>query len=563
MTARRQLVVAPLLAGLLAACRPPAPVEASTLAGEVTRGELGAMLDGYLRRAESLGFSGTVLVERGGEVVLHRGYGWADRSGRVPCGVDTVYDVGSVTKVLVASLVLTLAADGKLRLDDPITRFFPEVPADKRAITVHELLTHTSGLGNTYAAETAPDLDTARARILAQPLGRSPGSGWAYSNDGFALLRQLVARAGGEPFERQLRRRLLDRAGMKRTGFRDDASRWAPEALAHGYNVQSDHGVPTGGRDDGHKQSLLSTAADLYRLELARRRGLLPPNADELMTRPYAMVQDGVAQGYAWMLRDTAGGRAISHGGNDTPAGFAAELRRYPEAGVLLVILANSMWDDVPFLRGVRDGLEALLFGGRAQLPPAVLPMDDVDRRPFLGAYRLPTGGRLVITSEPSSLVLGAEGQDAVDALLAPEDGSGDERRQLGERSAALLAEARAGRGPQELRDVLAQLGPIGGVVPLGALASAAGTSAAYFRLQLERGQQTVRLVWTDDGELGLILTGTPRPVLPLVRVGADRLLAQSFFLQRGTLVRPRRGAGNAVVALELGGGALVATRVP
>ena len=98
----------------------------------------------YLARAQQLGFSGAVLVAAGDEVLLERGYGWADRAAGVPVEAGTAFGIGSVTKQFTAAAILRLQEQGRLRVGDSIGRFFPDVPADKRAITLHHLLTQSA-----------------------------------------------------------------------------------------------------------------------------------------------------------------------------------------------------------------------------------------------------------------------------------------------------------------------------------------------------------------------------------------------------------------------------------
>src|SRR5580765_4245601 len=99
-------------------------------------------LDRWLVSAD---FRGNVLVAKGGAVVLRRGYGMADREGGVPYDADTVFSIGSITKQFTAAAILKLEMQGKLHVDDAIGKYLPGVPEDKRAITLHQLLTHTSG----------------------------------------------------------------------------------------------------------------------------------------------------------------------------------------------------------------------------------------------------------------------------------------------------------------------------------------------------------------------------------------------------------------------------------
>src|ERR1043166_9908102 len=114
-----------------------------------------ATLDHYFARAAAPGFSGSVLVARGNAVVFRKGYGLADRRAHVAATPETAYNIASLDKQFIAAAILKLEESGKLRTGDRLTRFFDLVPDDKKTITLHQLLSHTSGLRNDYWDEHA------------------------------------------------------------------------------------------------------------------------------------------------------------------------------------------------------------------------------------------------------------------------------------------------------------------------------------------------------------------------------------------------------------------------
>ena len=113
----------------------------------IVKGELGARLDAYMTRLSAFGMSGSLLVAKGGEVILDKGYGLADRKRGVPVEPSTPFMIGSLSKQFTAAAILKLEMEGKLSTSDTLGRFFPGAPADKRGITLHQLLTHTASLG--------------------------------------------------------------------------------------------------------------------------------------------------------------------------------------------------------------------------------------------------------------------------------------------------------------------------------------------------------------------------------------------------------------------------------
>jgi len=117
--------------------------------GEV-RDPLGKELNGLMQRLAAYGFSGSVLVARHGRVLIDMGYGMADLEHHVPYAADTIFDVASISKQFTAAAILKLEMTGKLHVEDPLSKYFPNAPEDKAGITLHQLLTHTSGLKDTF-----------------------------------------------------------------------------------------------------------------------------------------------------------------------------------------------------------------------------------------------------------------------------------------------------------------------------------------------------------------------------------------------------------------------------
>lgn len=209
----------PFLVGLLA-CLPfsfsigrPVTADRTVVTGQ------GKGLDDYLRRLSGFGFSGCVLVSRNGTVLLRKGYGLAEDGTNVPLRPETLFDIGSLSKNFTAAAILRLESDGKLRVGDPISRFLPDLPEDKRAISIHQLLTHTSGVTGPDAGYRAISKAQAIQEILARPLGTRPGTAWAYSNAGYVLLAAIIESASGETYEDYLQGHIFQRAGLKSTGF--------------------------------------------------------------------------------------------------------------------------------------------------------------------------------------------------------------------------------------------------------------------------------------------------------------------------------------------------------
>lgn len=212
-----------------------------------------ATLEERLDALAAGGFAGAVLAVREGETVLHRGYGAARAEAGLPNDTATIFGIGSIPIDFTRAAVLLLVQDGLLSLDDPLAELFPEVPADKRTITVAQLLDGTSGLPNFHHTDDDDDRDLtwidreeAERRILAMDLLFAPGTSRAPSHSAFGLLAAAVERRSGRSYPDFVRERLFDPAGMTRTGFYGDDGGLDPASFAAGYGGDhvGEHNIP-------------------------------------------------------------------------------------------------------------------------------------------------------------------------------------------------------------------------------------------------------------------------------------------------------------------------------
>lgn len=202
-------------------------------------------LEGYLAAEAKAGFTGAVLVVHDGEVVVDAGYGLANRERKIPIRPDTIFAVGSAPIDFTHAGILWLAQHGKLELSDPITKYFDNVPPDKRAITIEHLMTGASGLANFHDVPTDRDpdhswidRDEAMRRIFAGELLFAPGTGREHSHSAWGVLAAILEKASGESYQDFTRKHLFAPAGMKDTGFNGDPV--PVERLAIGYGLRSD-----------------------------------------------------------------------------------------------------------------------------------------------------------------------------------------------------------------------------------------------------------------------------------------------------------------------------------
>lgn len=337
-------------------------------------------LDALVRHYADAGlFNGSVLVADHGRVIYRKGFGWANAEWKIPNAPDTKFRIGSVTKQFTAMLVMQLVEEGKLRLDGTIGDYLAEYPAGPgRAITIHQLLTHTAGLHNyTALPRFFPELSRdphSPVELLALfdslPLDFQPGSRWSYSNSGYITLGVIIERMTGKPYEVALRERVLEPLGLKDTGYD-----WNGSVLAN-----RAEGYTRGFDGDGHANyidmstpfsagGMFSTVEDLYRWDqaLAERR-LLSPSSYARYLAPQVEVRPGLEYGYGWLYEkvDRGPGRdsvmAVRHNGGIN--GFQSCNFMIPEDGIAIIWLDNTSQD-----REIQEGITELLYGRAARTP--------------------------------------------------------------------------------------------------------------------------------------------------------------------------------------------------
>jgi CubicO group peptidase (beta-lactamase class C family) len=296
------------------------------------------------------GSTGTFAAAIDGELVTCRGWGHAEGPAEAAPTCDTVYDVMSMTKQFTAAAVLKLQMQGRLHVGDRIGAYLDGVPADKRAITIHQLLTNTSGLvdvlgGDYEVVSRAAFVATA----MASRLEARPGAHYEYSNAGYSLLAAIVEEASGTSYERYLAANLFEPAGMASTGY--VLPDWDPAQVA----VEHDEDGAAEGRpydhpwaDDGPYWNLrgnggmLSTARDMYRWHVALEGDrILDDAAKEQLFEPWVREEpDGdTFYGYGWVIEDTDRGTVQWHnGGNDWSYG---EIARLPAARAMVFWVTN------------------------------------------------------------------------------------------------------------------------------------------------------------------------------------------------------------------------------
>jgi CubicO group peptidase (beta-lactamase class C family) len=182
-------------------------------------------IDNYLTKlANEKNFSGALLIVKDGHKIFSKGYGWADKNKKIPFTPSTLASIGSITKAFTATAILKLAEQHKLLVDDHLKKYFPTIPNDKANITIHQLLTHSSGF-NEFLKQDGGDYEKLNTedflkRAFAEPLAFKPGEKAVYTNVGFSILGVIIEQVSGLDYEQFLKKNLFEPMGIKNIGYR-------------------------------------------------------------------------------------------------------------------------------------------------------------------------------------------------------------------------------------------------------------------------------------------------------------------------------------------------------
>lgn len=334
-------------------------------------------------------FTGSILVAKGGKILLKKGYSFSNKETATANEPATVFNIASLTKTFTAALILKLQEQGKLSVNDKLSKFYPGYPNGDK-ITVHHLLTHTSGIANYTDDNNFRLLDQTKEVSLEKmiaffkdkSLDFEPGTKFRYSNSGYTMLGYIIEKLTGGSYALALDRYIFKPLGMQRSSFgpptesRNNAKGYGMYYKNFTYPTLTVH--PSISYATG---AIYSTVEDLYKWHRALQQGtLLSKKSIEVIYR-----KDKGPYGYGWFTDSLYGRQRVSHDGSIY--GYKANINRMPEDDVCVVALSNSNNSSVG--RMVRDIIN-ILYGQPLSKPfsaQPVIAMSDSVKKSFTGAY--------------------------------------------------------------------------------------------------------------------------------------------------------------------------------
>ncbi len=347
------------LAATVLACA-PSEKEASGNSRVDTPAQTAA--NSFDRMLTDSGFRGSFLVAVGDVRVLAKGYGYADRAQTVPATTTTAYWTASVAKNFTAAAVLRLADQGKLDVDDRVVEYLDALPVSWNAMTIRQLLNHTSGIGQNYAADGVTDRDAALQAVSSVPLRAPPGEGWFYSNDAYSVLAVLIEVVSGGSYEDFLSEELFAPAGLTNSGFRARP----PHGLAQLGDPSLDMMEVSWGFRGGH--GIATSAEDLHRWWQALQSDrVLSRQSVRAMLAPQSRIGEELSAGFGWFQQQTPGGHASVWARGTDQSGENAILYAVPALELVIIGLSHHDGDTDPVTRRMAERAVGLFEAALAE----------------------------------------------------------------------------------------------------------------------------------------------------------------------------------------------------
>lgn len=384
--------------------------------------DLTARLDTLLQAYTSLyKFNGTVLVAKNGIVLLDKGYGYRNVATGIRHDKNSIFQIGSVTKQFTATIILKLQSAGRLNIQDPISKYFPQYPHGD-SITIEQLMLHTSGIYNftndkTFwqnEASKPSNRDKMIALFKDKPLGFSPGTQWQYSNSGYILLGYIIESVTKKSYEQVVREYILTPLKMTNSGF--DFTRLQNKEKSTGYYAFNKKDTITSPVVDSSVSfsagAIYSTTQDLYRWHQALEKNIILTSAQQ--EKAYSSGKGNY--GYGWVIDSMYSKKVVSHAGD--VHGFTSNFSRIPADDVCIILLSNV---SSPLLNNITTNIYSILYNKPYTVPKQrnTISISEEKLKTYTGVYTINESIKLSITLKGSELTAAPNSDSPV--VLHPE----------------------------------------------------------------------------------------------------------------------------------------------
>lgn len=374
--------------------------------------------------AKARNFTGSVLVAKGGTVVFEKGYGMANFELDVPNTPNTKFRLGSITKQFTSAAILQLQEQGKLSVTDSACKYVEGCPEAWQKVTIHQLLTHTSGIPSYTNLKDFPTPKFMRQPLTPvevvmmtrdKPMDFEPGTRFNYDNTGYVMLGVILEKVSGEKYSDYLKKHIFTPLDMSDSGY--DDTRALLKNRAAGYSPG-----PGGLRNADYLDmslphaagSLYSTARDLYRWD----RALYTEKVLSAKSKTAMWTPEKNNYGYGWTIAPVHGHKHVGHGGGIN--GFSTYIGRFPDDDAVVVVLSNN---EAAGAQAVATALAAALFGVSVDLPGELkaIHLDSAVLDRYVGIYQVGPM-QVTVTNENGHLMIEPKGQRKIEALPSAEN---------------------------------------------------------------------------------------------------------------------------------------------
>lgn len=525
-------------------------------------------LNEYFDFIEHAGFSGQILVAEKDRIIASRSFGYANRETQYPVSTTTAFNIASITKQFTAVAILWLEQNNKLKTSDTLGKFWDTLNVEMQTISIHQLLTHTSGLPRqvvpTDALISKIEL---LSKIFATKLIDKPGNRFQYSNAGFSILAAIVEKTSGIPFEEFIRQKFIVPYKLTHTYFNADDLFPINHSIAIGYNEWSEVNNPANQVKSWATtgaSNVLTTAEDIFKwFTLVRTARVLNATQTGKLFTSFVKTDEEEEHGYGWFITKSSDGKKqIYHDGDIS--GFHSEFNYYPENERVIYAIGNQELFGLGIFPKYRLTLNIfkILSGTPVSFPfRSVTPDKQVLAR-YCGTYQLDSDNFLKVWDNGGKLSVGVWGQKSIDLLVPKASEIQGKHLALSEKSLALVTSASEGQdevakkilSPSQYDFYFAFLKEkinayaaamdgdvsisLGGTIP--AYWQGRGSFRTYIKLKFNSGANLLYLGWNPNG-LNDITINNDRPypfIYPLISLSNENWLIYDLDNSKATTVQ-------------------------
>lgn len=324
--------------------------------------QLEQLLEAYDKAGK---FSGTILVAEKGKIIFEKSYGYKNGPKKEKNTNNSLYRIFSTTKMFTAAVILKLEEEGKLSINDKLSKYYPDFPKGD-SITIANLLSHTSGIPNDTASENTVDEDTFIKFISAKPLNFSPGKEWDYSNSGYYILGYIIKKVSGMEYEKAIENYILKPLQMNHTGFHFNSVTDSNKAFGYEFlsdntsnealRFKTDHPFAAG--------AMYSTVEDLFKFNESFKKGtILKKETIEKMFTPYLNDHYGLGSS----ILSVNGKKGIGHDGGGP--GYRCRYYRVLEDDICVIAMSNY---ELAYTDTIIPKIENILYNKPYEIPVSV-----------------------------------------------------------------------------------------------------------------------------------------------------------------------------------------------